>query len=70
MLLIISFANCNSKLASAGKVHRRKGSWEFQVDQDQAARPLRARTNSFRNTSADVQNLSKRRGRWLGRDSA
>ncbi|MCP9306247.1 hypothetical protein [Lacticaseibacillus paracasei] len=27
-------ANCNSKLASADKAHRRKGSWEFQVDQD------------------------------------
>ncbi|WP_262339499.1 DUF6096 family protein [Lactiplantibacillus plantarum] len=27
-------ANCNSKLASTDKAHRRKGSWEFQVDQD------------------------------------
>ncbi|MEE6746600.1 amidohydrolase family protein, partial [Pediococcus acidilactici] len=26
------YANCNSKLASADKAHRRKGSWEFQVD--------------------------------------
>ncbi|MHC5566700.1 abortive infection family protein, partial [Pediococcus acidilactici] len=25
-------ANCNSKLTSADKAHRRKGSWEFQVD--------------------------------------
>ncbi|WP_200835612.1 hypothetical protein [Pediococcus acidilactici] len=32
--LLVLFANCNSKLASADKAHRRKGSWEFQVDQD------------------------------------
>lgn len=31
---IFFIANCNSKLASADKAHRRKGSWEFQVDQD------------------------------------
>lgn len=31
---LLTVANCNSKLASADKAHRRKGSWEFQVDQD------------------------------------
>lgn len=34
IIIFAFFANCNSKLASADKAHRRKGSWEFQVDQD------------------------------------
>ncbi|MCL5458546.1 hypothetical protein M3M33_07750 [Loigolactobacillus coryniformis] len=33
-IAFIKIANCNSKLASADKAHRRKGSWEFQVNQD------------------------------------